>query len=115
MKAKAIIQFKYSKWVQNKNRQSYKILCSTLKVFYFNTSRNTQNFKNKFEASERRRQKQAKSQKTINSSLITSVIKNQQIIGNNVNLGCTYKESKRQVSSCTQKLQGFLSQNQFTY
>ncbi|CAD8089972.1 unnamed protein product [Paramecium sonneborni] len=98
--------------LRNKNTQSYKTLCSPSKVFdHSDTPDNTYNYKNKYEASERKRQIEANSQRTINPSLekmnSPQQSRIQQSIRYNVNSESIYKEPKRQVKACTQKSQDF--------
>ncbi|CAD8081896.1 unnamed protein product [Paramecium primaurelia] len=98
--------------LRNKNTQSYKTLCSPSKIFdYSDTHEITQNQKNKYEASERKRQIEANSQRTINPSIEKCNSPKQSRIQSstryNVNQESTYKEPKRQVKACTQKSQDF--------
>ncbi|CAD8168360.1 unnamed protein product [Paramecium octaurelia] len=98
--------------LRNKNTQSYKTLCSPSRIFdYSDTPEIAQNQKNKYEASERKRQIEANTQRTINPSIEKCNSPQHSRIQSstryNVNQESTYKEPKRQVKACTQKSQDF--------
>ncbi|CAK86816.1 unnamed protein product (macronuclear) [Paramecium tetraurelia] len=98
--------------MRNKNTQSYKTLCSPSRIFdYSDTPEIAQNQKNKYEASERKRQIEANTTRTINPSIEKCNSPQHSRIQSstryNVNQESTYKEPKRQVKACTQKSQDF--------
>ncbi|CAD8177682.1 unnamed protein product [Paramecium pentaurelia] len=97
--------------LRNKNTQSYKTLCSPSKIFdYSDTHEITQNQKNKYEASERKRQIEANSQRTINPSIEKCNSPKQSRIQSREYLQRTKTISK----SMYTKIIGFQSQNKFT-